>query len=149
MKRLFATVSLGLVILGAGGVIYYVNQQSIKQGNIFLPTHKKQVSDRQTVISPETETRAATGDLPEQVTSDQGESEEQLRELNEQAIAIRHELDNLIAEYDRHLKEPEVRKQLKERISSKTAEYNQYVLPVAVNQMENKHEIGSRTMVNR
>jgi len=64
-------------------------------------------------------------------------SHAELQGMTEATLALRNEIDDLILQFDAHLSDPETRKEMKEKIDAKLAEYNRMVLPVAISEMRN------------
>lgn len=81
---------------------------------------------------------AQPGSGPPQQTAEEQQHRELIRENTAKAEVARREINALIREYDRNLKKPEKYRALRQQIDTKLAEYNQYVLPVAVSAMNDR-----------
>ncbi len=66
----------------------------------------------------------------------EAEASVELQAHEKKAVKLRQELEALIQEYDQIRSDPDRRRELKEKIDMKMAEYNAELLPVAVNSMQ-------------
>lgn len=144
MKNSFAIIGI-VAVFGFSAYFYYSNQQPVAPA-IGISSGIQSLSQINASDKPDSSTQIQHEDviqdslaLPQQTRTEQQEKD-LLRQQSMQATAVREEIDELIVELDENLSDPSQRKALKQRISNKMAEYNQHVLPVAINAMQDRQQ---------
>ncbi len=82
------------------------------------------------------ESTAPSPGLPDDTAAKDGQA--LLEENRAKAEQVRKEIETLMQAFNNSLDNPEERKRLKQQIDARMAEYNAYVLPVAVDAVKNR-----------
>ena len=77
-------------------------------------------------------------EVEEDVQAPEGNERLEMTRMKSESNVLKEELEGLIEEFDQHNMDIERRPKMKQRIDLKLIEYNQAVLPVAIEAMKNK-----------
>ncbi|MER2491613.1 hypothetical protein [Catenovulum sediminis] len=85
-------------------------------------------------------TEQNAGDTANETANQAAEQQAQLAARKEQVAVKQAEIEILMAELDENLKNKAKKQQIEQQINQKLAEYNQLVLPIALQQMQDKNK---------
>ncbi len=138
MKKSISVI-LGVSLIGVGGYFYFLTEPSVVEtaliDEVYLEPDREQKGEVGWKI-PEPDEVFPEGGMSEQSQSNQEISPVELQKVTEAATVLREELDSLIVEFDANLYDVQTRKEMKQKIDAKLLEYNEMVLPVAMNAMK-------------
>ncbi|MCF6211684.1 MAG: hypothetical protein L3K24_13670 [Gammaproteobacteria bacterium] len=145
MKK-FIPVILGVSVIGISGYFYFLTERSVVETAVIDKSYLESDSAKKNKVDG-IDTEFNVSLLEQKNVSEPDEPVREiphakLQEMVQITAVHREEIDGLIQQFDTNLSDPVARKNIKREIDAKMSDYNETVLPVAMNAMKERSSSG-------
>ena len=147
MKKSISVI-LGVSLMGIGGYFYLFSERPIVETAVTDKSYLEPDAAKNNKADEVDAKFNASLLEPENVSKTDESAREiphaKLQEMARATAVQREAIDGLILQFDNNLSDPEARENIKKEIDIKMADYNDMLLPVAMNAMKERSSSGYR-----
>ena len=135
-------VILSVSLVGIGGYFYFLTERSVVETAVIDKSYLESDPAKNNKVDG-VDTEFNTLVIEQENVSETNESAQkishaELQEMTQAAAVHREVIDGLIQQFDNNLSDTVARKNIKKEIDAKMVDYNEMVLPVAMNAMKER-----------